>query len=149
MPKNKNHDVKLYGRSTTEESLLFEGKIRDLSKFRARMYNIKKRTHAIIGRKKELYNAVKYIRTNNVFNLYGESGCGKTFLAKEICYFLYMRNFYRDGIFYYDVEEVKNLEKIKALFHESDLNSAIEEVIKIIFKIRLRKIGIRRKKGKY
>src|SRR5207247_1860153 len=45
----------------------------------------------------------------------------------DICYCLYMRNFFRDGIFYYDIAEVKNVEKIKALFHESDLYAAVEE----------------------
>jgi hypothetical protein len=144
LPDNTNHQVKLYGKSvigmgmgvgttlsSTEETVLYEGKILDLSKVRARMHNIRKRNHAVIGRKREIYHSVKMIKNFVFFNLYGETGSGKTLLSKEICYFLYMRNYFRDGIFYFDINEVRNVEKIKHLFHEADVYTALEELKRI------------------
>lgn len=137
LPENTNHQVKLYGNinsmttGNSEETVLYEGKFLDLSKVRARMHNIKKRNHAVIGRKREIYHSVKMIKNFPFFNLYGEPGSGKTLLSKEICYFLYMRNHFRDGIFYFDINEVRNVEKIKHLFHEADVYTALEELKKI------------------
>jgi hypothetical protein len=127
LPENINNNIKLFGTELTEEKVLFDGKLLDLSKIRARLHGIDKRDHAFIARKKELYELTKIIKYNSFSNLYGELGSGKTCLIKEACYFLYTRNNFKDGIFYFDISETKSIEKIKALFHESSFYSAIEE----------------------
>ena len=134
LPAESNHKIKLYGKSIdleNEETILIDGKLHDASKIRARLYNINKRNHALIGRKKEIYNIGKMIKMINMFNIYGDSGSGKTLLAKEVCYYLYTRNYFMEGIFYFDLIEIRNVEKIKALFHEASVSTAIEEAKKL------------------
>jgi ABC-type Fe3+/spermidine/putrescine transport system ATPase subunit len=130
LPENKNHDIKLFDNKSIEDAMLFDGQILDLSKNRARLWQVKKRMTAFIGRKRELYNLSMMARNMTKSNLVGKSGCGKTFLIKELCYFLYTRNYFRDGIFYFDVSDVKNIDKIQSMFQEAALYSSVEENLK-------------------
>ena len=123
------HDNNLYGKSSFHDSILFEGSVIDLSKVRSKLVNLDKRNYPFVGRKKDLYKCVSKLVANNDINIYGTPGIGKTAIAKEIAYFLHMRNFFREGIFYFDLTTVSTVEKLNNLFRDFKLFNSIEEVI--------------------
>jgi hypothetical protein len=113
----------------SNNSLLSEGKLMELSKLRARIVNVDKRNSVMIGRKKETYFAIKNFTFNEGknLNIYGENLLGRTLLSKEICYYLSVRQKFRDGIFYLDISEITSIEALRDLFDKYQINSAIEQ----------------------
>lgn len=109
--------------------LLTEGKLMELSKLRARVVNVDKRNSVMVGRKKETYFAIKNFIFNEGknLNIYGENLLGRTLLSKEICYYLSVRQKFRDGIFYLDISVISSIEALRDLFEKHQINSAIEE----------------------
>ena len=62
--------------------------------------DIEKDRRPFIGRQTELYKIAKELIEGNYVNLYGDYGVGKTRLAKEISYFLYVRLLFKSDIWY-------------------------------------------------
>ncbi len=64
---------------------------------------------ALVGRQLELFKIVQELKTNNCVNIYGRHGVGKTKLAHEIGYFMYMRSYFQAGIYYRaDMKKIHN-----------------------------------------
>jgi len=93
------------------------------------MTGVKRRDQALVGMKPYMYQAVTFLNESYNLNLYGEAGSGKTFISKEISYFLNIRNCFSEGFFYFDIENISSIEKIKEMFKEAEVYQAIEEVM--------------------
>jgi len=67
--------------------------------------DIEKPAEPCIGRQKDIYLIAQLLCKETSVNLYGEYGVGKTKLATEIGYFLYMRSQFNHNIFYIDLHD--------------------------------------------
>jgi len=128
LPTNSNHCYKLYEKNLSAAGELEDGVLTDLSRNRARMTSIKRRDQTLVGRKIEIFKGVTYLNESLNLNLYGEPGSGKTFISKEIAYYLNIRNCFRDGFFYFDIDNTSSIEKIKDMLKDAEAYQAIEEV---------------------
>jgi len=128
LPTNSNHCYKLYEKNLSAAGELEDGVLTDLSRNRARMTSIKRRDQTLVGRKIEIFKGVTFLNESLNLNLYGEPGSGKTFISKEIAYYLNTRNCFRDGFFYFDIDNTSSIEKIKDMLKDAEAYQAIEEV---------------------
>ena len=75
------------------------------------------------GRKKEFYDIFQKILNNRYVNLYGETNAGKTQIALELCKFLTLRDFFKNGTYYIDIKNSsKKINKISLLKDLKDKN---------------------------
>jgi hypothetical protein len=61
-----------------------------------------------IPRNKEVYDLYKILQTHTHVNLTGGHGVGKSFIVKELVWELNARKVYRDGAFYFPLDEIKS-----------------------------------------
>lgn len=48
--------------------------------------------------------------SNKSLNIFGPSGCGKSDLVQELGIFFITRNYFKDGVFYFKLKNVKKYE---------------------------------------
>ena len=110
-----------------QDDILLDGSLLDLSKTRSKLINIDKINHPYVAMKREIYLCVGHMASNNDINIFGQPGVGKTTFAKEIAYYLHMRNYFIDGIFYFDLIAHSSVVKLNQLFNDFNLFSYIEK----------------------
>ena len=75
-----------------------------------------------VGRQGEIYNIMSILRQTRCINLFGSEGMGKTELAKQIGYYLYVRNKYPDGIYLIDLKDHHTLEDVYRVFKNEGIS---------------------------
>jgi len=133
--KEDNINYKLFDNSDNEY-LINEGELNDLSRARTILSNVEKRNFPYIGRKLEIFESLNYLQRYQDVIVFGESGIGKTSFIKEVGYYLYVRNRFKNGIYYIDLKETTSTEDFKNFFKFYDIESLMrnkDSQILIIF----------------
>jgi hypothetical protein len=99
LPDGENHDHTLYGDDGWSSTILSEGKLADMSSVRGPT-NIKKCEGVFTSRQFEMFKCAYLLQENQVVNVFGTQGVGKTRFCLELGYFLNVRNEFFSGIFY-------------------------------------------------
>lgn len=82
----------------------------------------------MIGRKQQLFDLAQLVKQKQFINIYGEEKCGKSLLGIELCKMFYMKNTFRQGVFYVNAAKdrsVKDIDIIKKIKKHEDNNMLI------------------------
>ena len=60
-----------------------------------------------------MHKAIKYLLSGNVLHVVGESGIGKTHFVQQLCRHFHSRYYFKDGIYWIDVEQIRSGDKLR------------------------------------
>ena len=81
------------------------------------------------GMKEVFKNLIKKILKYRIVNIYGNSLCGKTRICLELCKYFYMNNYFKEGIFYLNINKlnkINNRDDLKSLNKNNSKNKKNE-----------------------
>ena len=58
-----------------------------------------------------MFDVLKLLTVNNIVQIFGLPGLGKSSLLKNVCVYLGERNLYKDGLVYIDLNQIKSLQE--------------------------------------
>lgn len=123
-----------------EKSKLKEGKVQFNRPINPKTLPISSKR--LIGKSMKMFELIKLIKENNVVNLYGMSGVGKTSLGMEVVKFFYRHELFKNGIFFcveHKTEILKLSDFVKNIIATNVQNNSsskkIENILIVIDKI--------------
>ena len=115
-----------FNHKSKNELIINEGELNDLSIIRPNLIKIEKRIFPYIGRKIEMFNTIKCLKKYKDVVIYGEPGIGLTSFLKEVGYYINVRNIFKDGIYYIDLNESCSTDDFKILFKFYEIEKLIQ-----------------------
>ena len=69
-----------------------------------------------------MFTIIKELYNKNSINLYGEKGTGKTTILEHIGFCVHRRNLFKDGVYYFDLKELKNQQFDLKILMQNDID---------------------------
>ena len=60
-------------------------------------------------RNRDMFDVLKLLTINNIVQIFGLPGLGKSSLLKNVCCYLGERNLYKDGLVYIDLNQITTM----------------------------------------